>query len=162
VTLEDVEIFQVPATIVDESSDALREAGAEGYELFVLWTGVIANERFQVQRLYVPRQRSHKGEAGLHVRVGSDDLHQLNLWLYENHQILGVQVHTHPSEAFHSDTDDLYPIVTTLGGLSIVVPRFCHDGLFTDGTAVYRLGTTGWAEVENANHLLSVKDDGTS
>lgn len=161
-TLEEVAVFEVPATIIDESTDRLREAGTEGYELFVLWTGVIANAQFQVQRLYVPPQRSYKGDTGLHVRVEGDDLHQLNLWLYENHQILGVQVHTHPSEAFHSDTDELYPIVTTLGGLSIVVPRFCREGLFTDGTAVYRLASTGWVRVENTNRLLSVKNNGTS
>jgi hypothetical protein len=39
-----------------------------------------------------------------------------------------------------------FPIVTTLGGLSIVAPDFCCKGLFVPGTAVYRLEVQGWVE----------------
>ena len=35
-----------------------------------------------------------------------------------------VQIHTHPDKAFHSATDDAWPIIGTAGFLSLVVPRF--------------------------------------
>jgi hypothetical protein len=160
VTLAKIEAFEVPATVVDHSADALREAGLEGYELFVLWTGVGVDDRFRVQHVYVPRQQTYKGEGGLHVRVEGDELHKLNRWLYEKGQVLAIQVHTHPEEAFHSETDDLYPIVTALGGLSIVVPRFCRDGVLGRETAVYRLHASGWIRVDAGLDLVSVIDDG--
>lgn len=39
---------------------------------------------------------------------------------------LGVraQVHTHPCEAFHSPTDDAYPLLGDAGFLSLVIPDF--------------------------------------
>ena len=35
-----------------------------------------------------------------------------------------VQVHTHPHEAFHSATDDAYPLLFDVGFLSLVIPDF--------------------------------------
>ena len=78
------------------------------------------------------------------MRVEADELHRLNVWLYENAERLAIQVHSHPTEAFHSDTDDAYPIVTTLGGLSLVVPDFARYGVRGPETALYRLSSAGW------------------
>lgn len=143
-TLQDVARFQVPRNLVSETERALREAGADGYELFVLWSGKLENSVFKVHTCHVPKQESFKLDTGLCVRVSGDELHHLNMWLYKSDEMLGVQVHAHPTDAFHSDTDDSYPIVATLGGLSIVAANFCHDGLFTDQTALYRLNHKGW------------------
>lgn len=143
-TLADVERFQVPSIVVEQTEATLRNAGAEGYEAFVLWSGYLRGNLFHVQTPHVPTQTSYRLSGGLCVRVGGEELHRLNLWLYEAGEILAVQVHAHPREAFHSDTDNTYPIVTSLGSLSIVAPDFCRDGLFTKGTAIYRLETGGW------------------
>jgi hypothetical protein len=35
-----------------------------------------------------------------------------------------VQVHTHPEEAFHSETDDVFPLLHEVGFLSLVIPSF--------------------------------------
>ena len=35
-----------------------------------------------------------------------------------------VQVHTHPGAAFHSPTDDAYPLIHQTGFLSLVIPDF--------------------------------------
>ncbi len=159
-TLEEIETFEVPATLVEQSAEVLRDAGSEGYELFVLWTGVAMDDRFRVEHLYVPSQQSYRGEGGLHVRVEGDELHKLNRWLYEKEQILAIQVHTHPEEAFHSETDDLFPIVTKLGGLSIVVPNFCRHGVLGFETAIYRLYASGWIRIDGGLELVTVIDDG--
>jgi hypothetical protein len=150
-TLERVRAFQVPSAIVDTTDDALREAGTSGHERFALWTGSVHDQKFLIEHVYVPEQRSYSGKDGVHVRVGAQDLDRLNRWLYENGQVLAVQVHSHPKEAYHSETDNTYPIVTTLGGLSIVVPNFGRGGIRSSGTVAYRLSRKGWVLLEAAD-----------
>jgi hypothetical protein len=49
-----------------------------------------------------------------------------SFWFDLAQEKLGVriQVHTHPGEAFHSPTDDAFPIIHTVGFLSLVIPNF--------------------------------------
>lgn len=145
-TLAEVELIQVPRNIVAQTEETLRSAGAEGYEVFVLWSGRRNGQAFRIQTAHVPRQRSYRLKTGLCVRVDGDELHRLNVWLYESGEILAAQVHAHPDEAYHSETDDTYPIVAALGGVSIVAAEFCRAGLFTASTAIYRLYVEGWRE----------------
>ena len=148
--LTQVREFHVATTIVSDTEQALTAAGRRGYERFVLWSGVIVNEIATVHTAHVPDQTSYKTRDGLLVTVPGDALHELNVWLYANHETLVAQVHAHPTDAFHSDTDDTYPMVTALGGLSIVVPDFARHGLDCSRTAVYRLTTKGWLELPRA------------
>lgn len=139
--------YRVPRRLIDMTESELRKAGRSGYELFVLWTGRINGDVFDAMTMHVPQQTSYKMETGLCVRVDGSALHSLNQWLYQNQELLGVQIHTHPTEAYHSDTDDAYPIVTAVGGLSIVIPNFCQAGFFDAGIAGYRLRAGGWHEI---------------
>ena len=136
--------FLVPRAVVAETEAALRTAGQNGCEAFVLWSGRQDGRVFRVLTNHVPRQTAYRLESGLCVRVAGEELHRLNVWLFEAGQILAVEVHAHPTDAYHSDTDDAYPIVSTIGGLSTVVPDFCRRGLMVDGTAVYRLDGREW------------------
>jgi hypothetical protein len=143
VTLERVEEFSVLKHIVSSTERSLRAAGRDGYEMFVLWSGRRKGSRFEVCTAHVPRQTSYRLQTGLCVRVEGEALHKLNLLLFESGETLGAQVHAHPTDAYHSETDDTFPIVTALGGLSLVVPDFCRAGLFVR-SAAYRLTTGGW------------------
>jgi hypothetical protein len=149
-TLAELRRFRVPLELVEETEQALREAGRDGYELFVLWTGTIERDSLVVRTSHVPAQKSYRMHDELLVRVEGEALHELNTWLYESGEILAAQVHAHPGAAYHSGTDDSYPIVTRLGGISIVTPDFCSEGLFADGTAVYRLEPDGWIEQDRS------------
>jgi len=148
-TLVGIDRFQVPSEVVKQTEEALLRAGSEGYELFVLWSGHQRGPLFQVHTPHVPKQTSYRLQSGLCVRVEGPELHRLNVWLYEAGEILAVQVHAHPGKAFHSATDNTYPIMATLGGLSVVAPDFCRRGLFTRGTAIYRLESRGWFKQSN-------------
>jgi hypothetical protein len=139
--------FIVPHGLVRHTERALRDAGHQGYERFVLWTGEIDGASFHARTCHVPQQTGYKTDHGLLVRVEGEALHQLNVWLYEHGQVLGAQVHAHPTEAFHSSTDDAYPIVTAQGGLSLVVPDFARRGVLCAGSAAYRLTGSRWAPV---------------
>jgi hypothetical protein len=156
VRLADVERFQVPRAIIAETNGHLRAAGARGLEVFVLWSGQFRSSEFLVRNAHVPRQASYQLEEGLLVRVEGEALHHLNVWLYEHRETLAVQLHAHPSDAFHSETDDAYPIVATQGGISIVAAYFCRDGLLSETTAAYRLGARGWDELDPPLDLIEV------
>ena len=159
-TFEEINEFVVPADLCDYCDEQLRDAGKIGNERFVLWSGIIRDRRFQVMTMHVPRQRAYRSAGGLCVRVNSDELHRLNVWLYEHEERLAIQVHSHPTEAFHSDTDDAYPMVTTLGGLSLVVPDFAENGVRGPGTALYRLSSPGWQALSRteSRRVLQLED----
>ena len=144
---EEISEFVVPGDLCDASDEQLREAALSGNERFVLWSGVIRGERLLVRTMHVPRQHAYRHAGGLCVRVDGDELHRLNVWLYEHEEWLAVQVHSHPTDAFHSETDDAYPMVTTRGGLSLVVPDFARIGVRDPATALYRLTRSGWQEL---------------
>jgi hypothetical protein len=160
VTFDTIARFIVPPDIAAETDVRLRAAGQQGVECFVLWSGVRDGDTFIVRTLHVPEQTAYKLTSGLCVRVEADALHRLNVWLYEHGEQLAVQVHAHPTDAFHSDTDDTYPIVTVRGGLSIVVPDFAEHGIRGLGVASFRLGTQGWDELapDAAGRLISFED----
>ena len=155
-TFESLRQFTVPRIICDETDVQLREAGRDGAERFVLWSGIVEGNSFHVRTMHVPRQRAYRLSEGLCVRVEGEELHRLNVWLFEHRERLAVQVHSHPTDAYHSDTDDAFPIVTTRGGLSLVVPDFGLTGVRGPRTALYRLGMSGWDELgsEEAQTLL--------
>lgn len=160
--LSEVKRFRVPSSIVATTEDSLRKAGQEGYEMFVLWSGSANGKDFEFRTAHAPRQTAYRTREGLSVRVGGAALHRLNRWLFANDQVLAAQVHAHPSEAYHSETDDTYPIVTARGGLSLVAAYFAGEGLMADSSALFRLDQDGWTEVSRPRELLSVcVDHGT-
>ena len=150
-TFESIREFVVSADLCDETDRLLREAGLHGNERFILWSGIVRDDRLLVTTLHCPKQTAYHLAGGLCVRVEADELHRLNVWLYENAERLAIQVHSHPTEAFHSETDDTYPMATTLGGLSLVVPDFARYGVRGPETALYRLSSSGWEELSPAH-----------
>ena len=159
-TFESIRKFIVPSDICNTSDDHLREAGRDGNERFVLWSGIVRDERFFVKTMHVPKQTAYRLAGGLCVRVEAEELHRLNVWLYKHGERLAIQVHSHPTEAFHSDTDDAYPMVTTRGGLSLVVPDFARFGVRGPDTALYRLSPAGWQALSPAvtGGILEMED----
>ena len=162
-TLRGVRRFRIEASAIRETEGAIRSAGQDGYELFVVWSGTRDDDTFTVNKVHVPDQTSYKLDAGLCVKIDGSELHRLNVWLFETRQIIGVQVHSHPTDAYHSDTDDTYPIATLAGSLSIVLPFFGRDGFGSNDIATYRLGRDGWLKLTDPlSDLLEVVADGAS
>jgi hypothetical protein len=143
----------VRKVIIPESALAtvvafMRSAGRIGCEALALWVGEREGERFEVRAAYIPEQRCIRGEGGLLVQVDEDALHQMNVWLFENRYTIVAQLHSHPTSAYHSDTDDHFPVATRRGSFSIVVPDFARDPFHFSNCAVYRLDKSGWAELD--------------
>ncbi len=65
-----------------------------------------------------------------------------------------VQVHTHAGEAFHSQTDDEFPIVQTPGFLSLVIPNFAFGRVGLQDAFLTCLCDGGrWIELEPEQEL---------
>ncbi|MDX6453828.1 MAG: hypothetical protein QOH16_3877 [Gaiellaceae bacterium] len=143
--------FVLPRTLLESSLEVLAEIGKKNAEGFVVWGGVRESETvFQFEGGLVPDQRAYSTENGLLVTVDGDALHKVNVTFNENGLMLAGQIHSHPTDAYHSTTDDQLPLVTVVGGLSVVVPDFARDGLDAYANfAWYRLASyANWVEVD--------------
>jgi proteasome lid subunit RPN8/RPN11 len=143
--------IRVPRDVVEAIQQHLREAGSTHREGVAFWAGQIAAEVFEVHAALVPAQIQTRSEEGVAVMITGDELFRMNVWLHRNHMTVVAQLHSHPGEAYHSDTDNDYSIVTQAGGLSIVVPDFARGPFSLDSAAVYRLDAQGaWSELDAA------------
>ena len=141
----------------------MREFGAHGWEVLVLWLGTIdglTNEA-TVERAFVPDQKPISSEDGVGYFVTGQTLFKLNKGLSETGLRLIAQVHSHPRDAYHSAADDRYAIVTAEGGLSLVVPDFGKAEPDPNNWAVYRLQRRRWCELsaKEVNQLFIVSED---
>lgn len=81
------------------------------------------------------------------------------MMLAESGMGVRVQVHTHPGAAFHSATDDDFPVIHTLGFLSLVIPNFALGPIGFEGAFLaQRDECGGWREVNISDHLEVIDD----
>ena len=157
--------LKLPKSCALEALDHLRKVGRRRVEGVALWAGVRDGADFHVRLTIVPQQYAGSVEDGLIYVVPGEELHRISILLYEQGLTLAAQIHSHPTEAFHSDTDDAYPIVTVLGGVSVVVPDFARDNLDVNLWAVFRLlpgqGWVGLTPRERAEFIEIVDDTPT-
>lgn len=146
--LESINKVTVPVSVVEKTIKNLRYAGRRGVEGIVLWVGIAVGSLFEVKDMIYPIQSGLETPEGLLVVVEANELHRINKWLFDHKMVAIAQLHSHPGEAYHSITDDTFPIVTTLGGLSIVVPDFASKQFQLNTCAVYRLSPSGWIKLE--------------
>jgi len=153
--------IRVPLLAVEEAHEFLRFAGTRQNEGFALWVGNRDGAVFHVRKAIIPEQTAHVTDDGVCVSVGPDELHRLNVELYAEQMTIIAQLHTHPGSAYHSDTDDSFPIATTVGCLSLVIPDFARFPFALKRCAVYRLTKAGaWAILEpgDVEKLITVEN----
>jgi hypothetical protein len=158
IRLDSIHNISIDRSVIATTLRVLRNFGAHGCEGLVLWIGEVNEDQARITQAVVPDQRPIKSEDGVGYFVDGTALFDLNRELANTGLRLIAQVHSHPSEAYHSDADDRYAIVTADGGLSLVVPNF---GMAPDDPtlwAVYRLSNGCWHELDSlqARSLLSV------
>lgn len=149
--LEQIMTFRIPRRVIAETVSVLAEAGTEGHEAFVLWGAILDSSAraLTFRSAVAPCQTGHKTPDGLLVTVEGAALFEVNRELYQRGELLAGQVHSHPTTAYHSSTDDHYPLVTLAGALSVVVPDFAaHAPDDIKNWAWYRLvGPAQWDEL---------------
>jgi len=120
--------YIIPRALVARSWEFLRERGSLRQEGMLLWAGRNASRHIAIDGLTIPGQTAIRTTLGVCVAM-SDDAHAR---LHENllpGQRYYVRVHSHPTRAYHSETDDANLILSHDGAISIVVPNFARNVL---------------------------------
>ena len=156
--LIDVRRFAVVSDLLARTVELIGEAGDAGDERMVVWGATATGPgTLRCRSLYLPAQVSIRTPEGLAVMIEGGALRELNAALNGRGEVLAVQVHAHPDDAYHSPTDDRLAVATTLGALSLVIPNFARDGVagIADWSC-HRLGADGWNRVA-LDEVLSIE-----
>jgi hypothetical protein len=154
--LANVRHVKIEPHVVSSTLETLQEYGKHGFEGLVLWLGEIEGEAAHISRAIVPEQEPIASESGVGYFVDGKTLFRLNRVLELTGLRLIAQVHSHPTNAYHSEADDRYAIVTAEGGLSLVVPNFGRAPLDPTFWAIYRLIKGEWQEVNMTDAKLLI------
>jgi len=93
------------------------------HECVLLWLGRKEGSVQRIVEVYRPIQDS----AIDYFEIPREGMAALMQRLREQGLFVVSQVHTHPSEAFHSPADDRWAIVRHVGALSVVLPHFAKS-----------------------------------
>jgi hypothetical protein len=142
-------LLRLAKDIVQTTFYTLRECGRDECECAVFWTGP-ANEDIVDGVEHPIHERSPFG-----YEVDDNWLTELWKQLGRSRRSIKAQVHTHPGEAFHSTTDDHWPIVSQAGFVSIVIPDFAAGEPCLEKAWFGRLQTDGnWRHLKSASEAL--------
>jgi hypothetical protein len=144
------DVYRLPRSILDLTFTHFRDCGRGRRECQVLWISPwdAANTITEVVH---PEHEAHVGGFVLDNRWLND------FWfrLAQESSGVRVQVHTHPREAFHSPTDDAFPIIHTVGFLSLVIPNLALGPVGFDDAFLTEIQESGvWREVPIAERLV--------
>lgn len=140
--------YRIAAETIDLTREFLARRGRERLEATVLWLGrVIDDVTAEVLVPFAPDQVAYRSPDGVAVEVTAEGLSDLISQLPEGVFVL-CRVHSHPGEAFHSDTDDQNMIIGHPGAISIVVPDFAREAIELAYCSVNELQPDGsWREL---------------
>jgi hypothetical protein len=143
-------VYRLPRSVLDETFAHFRDCGCGRRECQVLWV----SPWDAPETISKPVHPQHKAHVGGFVL---DDRWLNDFWFALAKDNLGIriQVHTHPCEAFHSPTDDAFPIVHTVGFLSLVIPNFALGPIGFQDAFLTEIQADGrWREVPIAERLV--------
>jgi hypothetical protein len=123
--------------LMSETLSTLRRCGAGRNECVVYWTASLQSPDMIDGTLH-PEHLA--GPSFYEVTAGW--LNQTWVALARGERTIRAQVHTHSGPAFHSASDDGFPVVQQAGFLSLVLPNHAR-GDDLSGAYLTRLGTDG-------------------
>jgi hypothetical protein len=144
-------LLRVAAEIIHETFRTLRECGQGECECALYWTGPSYSDL--VDGVEHPIHQSSL--CGYEINDGW----LTDFWkrLATSKRSTKAQVHTHPGEAFHSATDDNWPIVSQAGFLSIVIPNFATGDISLNNAWVGRLKADGtWCRLASVDQAIGL------
>ena len=133
-------MLRVPAGVIKATLHTLSGCGQGCCECVVYWTGPVTLPGVVDGWDHPTHRRSRWGYQ-------IDDVWLTQYWFRLGREARAVraQVHTHPGPAFHSATDDRWPIVSQPGFLSVVIPDLARGPIRWDAIwAGYLTGDGGW------------------
>jgi hypothetical protein len=141
--------YQLPASLLEETFTHFRRCGGGKRECQALWVGPWAHPHLITE---VVHPRHSASPVGFQL----DDGWLSEFWTRLAQEETGIrfQCHTHPGAAYHSATDDAFPIITSPGFLSLVIPRFATGPVGFGQAFLAQIDEAGtWNEVAINDHL---------
>jgi len=131
------EPLRLAAGIVGATFRTLQECGRGECECVTYWTGPTRDAVVDGVEHPVHKRSSFGYEI--------DDKWLTEFWkqLAGSRRSVKAQLHTHPEQAFHSASDDKWPIISQAGFLSIVIPNFAAGEPTLDRAWIGRLDSNG-------------------
>ena len=137
-------VYSLPNRMIEETFATFRSCGANKQECQLYWLSPWSNP---LELTEVVHPKHWASRQGLSVNSKWIDL----FWndLAQRGVGVRVQVHTHPSEAFHSATDDVFPLLFDAGFLSLVIPDFAMGPIGFRKAYLTEIQSNGrWKEVD--------------
>ncbi len=145
-------MYRLNGEVLEDTFRHLRACGCGRRECQVLWLSSWGSPQ-DIIRVVHPRHQAHVGGFVL------DDQWLSDFWLElgETNMGIRVQVHTHPEEAFHSSSDDEFPIIHKPGFLSLVIPNFGLGSIGFKDAYLTEIQPDGlWQEVAIGSRLALI------
>lgn len=135
--------------VLSRTFEIFRTCGCGRKECQALWISSWTTPDEIVECVH-PEHAAHSGG----FNVSSAWLTAFWLDLARRNCGVRVQVHTHPGAAFHSTTDDRFPIIHSVGFLSLVIPDFACGPVGFDRAYLCEIADDGsWREVSVEKRL---------
>jgi hypothetical protein len=141
--------LKLTAAQLEDTFAELRRCGDGRRECQMLWTGQWDHPDIVTNVVHPIHEARGDG-------FQLDDTWLTEFWneLARTKSGIWAQVHTHPQRAFHSPTDDTWPIIRTPGFVSLVIPRFAIGATsLKDAFLTVVRDDGGWEEVDPATAL---------
>lgn len=121
-------VVTIAPPLLDDTYAQLRWCGQRRRECQLYWVSSWRNPH-RITRVV------HPVHAATMVSVEIDGawLNGFFLELVKRSECIRVQVHSHPGDAFHSETDDRWPALNVPGFLSLVIPNFAAGAVGLTG-----------------------------
>ncbi len=140
-------MLRVPVRLLNETFRVFRDCGQGRNECVVYWTG-------PADFADVVDQADHPVHHRSPMEYTIDDAWLTRYWFHlgQARRVIRAQIHTHPGAAFHSITDDEFPVISQASFLSIVIPRFAQGTISFDDAWVGQLNAKGqWLAVPHGS-----------
>ena len=143
-------IYRLPRSILDQTFAHFRDCGRGERECQVLWISPW-DAPDTISKAIHPNHEAHVGGFVL------DDRWLNDFWfkLAQENLVFAFRCIRTPGEAFHSATDDTFPIIHTIGFLSLVIPNFALGPIGFEDAFLTEIQEGGrWREVSIAERLV--------
>lgn len=143
-------MYRIPRRMVDQTFATFRSCGDNQRECQLYWLSPWDNP---IALTAIAHPRHWSSRYGLSIESKWID----QFWNDLANQGLGVrmQVHTHPSDAFHSQTDDTYPLLFDVGFLSLVIPDFAMGPVGFHNAYLTEIQSDGsWKQVDINSKII--------
>lgn len=137
-------MFRLQRSMIEETFEILRSCGSNRHECQIYWLSRW-DSLSTITEIAHPLHISSR--AGL--CIDSDWISKFWLELARRNLGVRVQIHTHPEEAFHSATDDEFPLLHNVGFLSLVIPNFAMGPVGMQDAFLTEMQPNGsWRQVD--------------